>query len=61
MVGEGVDDCGVKECIILSEACEFPGGAKISLVHEDDVIPVSCGWGLIEPIQKENKLNYLMF
>ena len=53
MVGEGVDDCGVKECIIPSEACVFPGGARMSLLHE--LIPVSCGWGLIEPIWKIRK------
>lgn len=49
LVGDGVDDTGVKEWTMLYEACKFPG-ATISLVHEDDGIPDSCGGcGLMEP------------
>ena len=56
MVGDGVVDAGVKEWTMLNEACKFPG-ATISLLHEVDGIPDSCGGcGLMEPVSKEKEL-----
>jgi hypothetical protein len=57
LVGDGVDDTGVKELTMLNEACKFPG-TTISLVHEDGGIPDSCGGcGLMEPILKETEIE----